>query len=115
MRTSSDWDKTSFNLSYDGELHIIVTYWEPIVDCVVRISAEDLDKIKSLIPTESILAIDDCCDGDAWSFEAFDEVGNVIFHREMFYTYDIVPLEKIQAILKSYIPEYTVPEYDEKE
>lgn len=112
MRESSDWDGTSFDLSYDGELHIIVTYWKPIVDCVVKMTTKDLNKIKSLIPTEQIPERIDAFDGEAWSFDAYDELGNVIFHRNMCYTYGIKPLEKIQAILRSYIPQYTVPEFD---
>lgn len=102
LKSIYDWDTTYYELSRDGNLHLIVKYFEPVMDCVVKISETDLEKIKSLIPHEPIGKCSFCCDGTAWSFTAYDEQGKVTFYRDVDYIYGIESLTSIGNILESY-------------
>ncbi len=103
-----DWDMTSFELTYDGELNIVVKLYHTTDFAVERsflLSEDHLKKIKALIPNKSISNNCDAADdGDAWEFTVFDCDGKVIFQRELDYIYDIEPLEEIGRILESYVP-----------
>ena len=78
-----------FELSQEGDLHIEVKYYDVVVDCVVKVSEDDLRKIMDLIPKEPITEKVVACDGDAWEFTAFDDSGNVVFSRDLDYIYGI--------------------------
>ena len=110
LRNLQDWDKTVFELDYAGEMHVVVYYLTPAVDCVVKVSAEDMDKIITLLPKEETVDIR-ACDGSAWKLEAYGKDGKMIFQRKLGYTYGIESLEIIEKILISYIPEYKKPDY----
>ena len=112
LQTNYDWRENCFELSTEGDLHIIVKYLDPVVDCTVRISDADFDKIRKLIPKEYINTEVVACDGEAWSFIAYDESGEVSFSRDIGYIYGITVLENIGDILESYIPDYDVPQYE---
>ena len=114
LRTRYDWSSNQFELSQEGDLHIIVKYYDPDVDCVVKVSEDDLRKIRDLIPREPITKKVGACDGDAWEFTAYSDSGEVIFSRDLDYIYHIDPLLEIGNILESYIPEYEKPKYDEE-
>ena len=115
LATIYDWKQDVFELSYDGKLHILVKYMDPVVDCVVYVSEDDLEKIQTLIPQINIDKRVDACDGSAWKFTAYDPAGKKSFQRDIGYIYGIEPLENIADILSSYIPEYEKPQYPRPE
>ena len=112
LRTRYDWSSNEFELSYDGNLHIVVKYYDIVVDSVVKMQEDNLSEIMELIPSKPIDEKVVACDGSAWEFTVFDDTGKIRFQRELGYIYGIEDLEKIAGILESYIPEYEVPKYD---
>ncbi len=82
-----DWRRTEYELSDTGDLHIVMIYDIPRLDCHVQISEKDLSDIKEAISqyapeTDEMV---DMCDGCAWSCKAFDENGNILFNRDVGY------------------------------
>lgn len=53
--------------------------------------------------------IPEACDGEAWSFKAYDDNDKLILEWNFNYIYDVDPLENIGRILDSYIPDYEEP------
>ena len=118
LRTAHDWQHTEFELSQDGDLFIKVLFLNPVVDTRVHICERDLLSIKENI--EKIISdppdmIPDACDGEAWSFDAFDDTGKRIYRWKLNHIYGLESLEEIGEILDSYIPEYEKPNYTEEE
>ncbi len=116
--TGNDWHRTTFELYQNGEMHICVFFLQPVVDTVVKIAASDYSLIcgnLDRIIAEPPQAAHDVCDGTAWSFEARDKAGKLSFIWNLGYIYGIEPLENIDRILNSYVPEYEKPHYSEDE
>lgn len=114
LHTAWDWQEDIFELSADGDLHIVVRFYKPVVDCVVKVSESDMEKLRALIACASAVGRRvDACDGDAWSFSAYNERGKQIFHYELGHIYGIREMEEIGKILCSYIPDYEEPSLEE--
>lgn len=118
LTRAGDWKRTEYVLDQNGSLHIKVYYLHPIVDISVKVSDEDMllirDNIEGII-TNPPGFIPEACDGEAWSFKAYDDTGKQIFKWKLSHIYGLDPLENIGKILDSYIPEYEEPEYTEEE
>lgn len=100
-----DWQHTDYFLSQDGQLNIAIYYDLPGENGTVQISKADLSKIKALMG--KIAAGDtnthgDGCDGTAWQFTFYDELGNNVFETELGYIYGINTLSRLSKILRSY-------------
>lgn len=118
LTRAGDWIRTEFMLSQRGTLHIKVYFLHPVVDTSIKVSAEDMSVIRDYL--EEIITnppdrIPEACDGEAWSFKAYDDSGKMNFKWKLSHIYGLDPLENIGRILDSYIPEYEKPEYTEEE
>ena len=117
LTRAGDWIRTEFVLSQRGTLHIKVYFLHPVVDTSIKVSAEDMAAIRDSL--EEVISnppdrIPEACDGEAWSFKAYDDEGKPIFKWKLSHIYGLDQLENIGRILDSYIPEYEKPEYKEE-
>ena len=118
MTRAGDWIRTEFVLSQRGTLHIKVYFLHPVVDTSIKVSAGDMSVIRDYLEenmTNPLDRIPEACDGEAWSFKAYDDSGKLIFKWKLSHIYGLDPLESIGRILESYIPEYEKPGYTEGE
>ncbi len=118
LTRAGDWKRTEFEIDQNGHLHIKVYFLHPVVDTSVEVSAGDISSIKENleeIVTNPPDSVPMACDGEAWSFKAYDDTGRLIFKWKLSHIYGLDPLESIGKILDSYIPEYEEPEYTEEE
>ena len=102
-----DWRRTEYELSDTGNLHIVMLYDVPRLDCHVQISEKDLSDIKEAI-SQYATEIDekvDMCDGCAWSCKVFDENGSILFDRNVGYV-GSGPLEVITDVLWNSTPDW---------
>lgn len=118
LKRAGDWNRTEFKLDQNGNLHIRVFFLQPVVDTTVEVSGSDMSAIRENL--EEITAnppeiVPEARDGEAWSFNAYDDSGKLIFKWKLSHIYGLEPLENIGRILDSYIPEYEKPEYKEEE
>lgn len=118
LTRAGDWIRNEYVLSQNGNLHIKVFFLHPVVDISVEVSTSDMSAIRESL--KEIIAnppgwIPEACDGEAWSFKAYDENGKQIFKWKLSHIYGLDPLEKLGRILESYIPEYEKPVYTEGE
>ena len=93
-------EKDVFELSWDGDLHIIGTY----LDCIMEVTESDMQDLRNLIDCvpSNIEKVSDC-DGSAWIFTAYNDQGKQIYHHDIGCIYGIQELEKIAEILCSYL------------
>ncbi len=104
-----EWEETDFLLFQNGDLKIKLFCGFSVLvgEISVRISENDFNKIRKIMeviiknpPDEKIEAYD----GTAWEFEFYNTQGNVVYKREIGYTYGINNFERLQDILNSYAP-----------
>lgn len=116
LTRAGDWMRTEFVLDHSRTMHIKVYFLHPAVDTTIEVSGLDMSAIRDNL--EEIIAnppnrIPEACDGDAWSFSAYDDTGILVFKWKISHIYGVDPLENIGRILDSYIPEYERPMYTE--
>ena len=96
MTRAGDWIRTEFVLSQRGTLHIKVYFLHPVVDTSIKVSAGDMSVIRDYleeIMTNPLDRIPEACDGEEWSFKAYDDSGKQTFkwnlshiYRRLYYT-----------------------------
>ena len=96
LTRAGDWIRTEFVLSQRGTLHIKVYFLHPVVDTSIKVSAGDMSVIRDYleeIMTNPLDRIPEACDGEAWSFKAYDDSGKQTFkwnlshiYRRLYYT-----------------------------
>ena len=118
LTKAGDWLHTEFVLNQSGSLHIKVYFLHPVIDTSVVVSAEDMSIIQGNLekiitnPPDSVPRV---LGGEAWSFRAYNDTGELIFNWSLSQICGLESLENIGRILNSYIPEYEKPEYKEEE
>lgn len=103
LKKQDDWDKTTYTLYDSGKLFIDMYYvHEPVIERSAIITEGNMsiikDTIKELVDSPVKCQVD-ACDGEAWSFKAYDDMGKAIYERDLGYIYTIEPFEIIARIL----------------
>lgn len=111
---SDYWTDDSITVYYDGTVELKKYY--NLSGCVVdfedELSEEDYNMLLDVLTGDFVKGTCDievdACDGNAWEFVYYDSEGKQL-HSFSGYSYGIEPLENIQEMLYSYMPEYEAP------
>ena len=106
MSINTKWHKMSFDVTSSAELTVRIYRFQQVFVSKTKVGSEDFEEITRLLelllknrPLKRI----DGCDGEAWSFTVYDNNRKILFERELGYTSGIDELERLEAILISYI------------